>query len=114
VRQISPEYRAARAGWSRLTTLIRPTTTALQQVARDETAVFGSARNAGQATVRLDRARRHGPSAAAADQQISGVDVSSKIGEVSFGARDTLKVGADSYDIYRLDAVRARKSFPTA
>ncbi|MGI9125684.1 MAG: hypothetical protein ACR2JM_13185, partial [Mycobacterium sp.] len=30
----------------------------------------------------------------------------------SFGAKDTLKVGADSYEIYRLDAVPGTEKLP--
>ncbi|PJE22435.1 MAG: aconitate hydratase [Mycobacterium sp.] len=55
----------------------------------------------------MHRNRRHGPSAA--QTEFSGVDVSSKN---SFGARDTLKVGDNSYEIYRLDAVEGTKKLP--
>ena len=43
---------------------------------------------------------------------MSGVDVSSKDSVNSFGARDTLKVGGDSYEIYRLDAVPGTEKLP--
>ena len=43
---------------------------------------------------------------------MSGVDVSSKDSVNSFGARDTLKVGGDSYEIYRLDAVPGMEKLP--
>jgi aconitate hydratase len=43
---------------------------------------------------------------------MSGVDVSSKDSANSFGARDTLKVGDQSYEIYRLDAVPGTKKLP--
>ena len=45
-------------------------------------------------------------------EKISGVDVSSKDSVNSFGARDTLKVGGDSYEIYRLDAVPGTEKLP--
>jgi aconitate hydratase len=54
--------------------------------------------------------RRHGPSAE--ELKSPGVDVTSKDSVNSFGARDTLKVGADSYQIYRLDAVPNTKKLP--
>ncbi|MGA9493062.1 MAG: aconitase family protein, partial [Mycobacterium sp.] len=38
--------------------------------------------------------------------------MSSKDSVNSFGARDTLKVGGDSYDIYRLDAVSGTEKLP--
>src|SRR6185437_13313957 len=41
-----------------------------------------------------------------------GVDVSSKDSVNSFGARDTLKVGDKSYEIYRLDAVPGTEKLP--
>ncbi|ORW95967.1 aconitate hydratase [Mycobacterium szulgai] len=41
-----------------------------------------------------------------------GVDVTSKDSENSFGARDTLKVGDKSYEIYRLDAVPNTEKLP--
>src|SRR3989440_1341950 len=41
-----------------------------------------------------------------------GVDVSSKDSVNSFGARDTLKVGDKSYQIYRLDAVPGTEKLP--
>jgi aconitate hydratase len=40
------------------------------------------------------------------------VDVTSKDSVNSFGARDTLKVGGDSYKIYRLDAVPGTEKLP--
>jgi aconitate hydratase len=40
------------------------------------------------------------------------VDVTSKDSVNSFGARDTLKVGGDSYEIYRLDAVPGTEKLP--
>jgi aconitate hydratase A / 2-methylisocitrate dehydratase len=40
------------------------------------------------------------------------VDVTSKDSVNSFGARDTLKVGGDSYEIYRLDAVKGTEKLP--
>jgi aconitate hydratase len=40
------------------------------------------------------------------------VDVTSKDSVNSFGARDTLKVGDDSYEIYRLDAVPGTEKLP--
>jgi aconitate hydratase len=40
------------------------------------------------------------------------VDVTSKDSANSFGARDTLKVGDDSYEIYRLDAVPGTEKLP--
>jgi aconitate hydratase len=40
------------------------------------------------------------------------VDVTSKDSVNSFGARSTLKVGGDSYDIYRLDAVPGTEKLP--
>ena len=43
---------------------------------------------------------------------MSGVDVSSKDSVNSFGARDTLKVGGDSYEIYRLGAVAGTEKLP--
>ncbi|WP_369830505.1 hypothetical protein, partial [Mycobacterium sp. 1245111.1] len=43
---------------------------------------------------------------------MSGVDVSNKDSVNSFGARDTLKVGGDSYEIYRLDAVPGTEKLP--
>jgi len=82
-------------------------------------------------TVRLGYARRHSPSvrrtsgddagaaavskpggAGRRDNEISGDDVSSKDSVNSFGARDTLKVGGDSYQIYRLDAVPGTEKLP--
>ena len=38
--------------------------------------------------------------------------MSSKDSLNSFGARDTLKVGDDSYEIYRLDAVAGTEKLP--
>src|ERR1700719_2778501 len=41
-----------------------------------------------------------------------GVDVSSQDPVNSFGARDTLAVGQNSYEIYRLDAVPGSEKLP--
>src|SRR6218665_1132075 len=41
-----------------------------------------------------------------------GVDVSSNDSLNSFGARDTLEVGDNSYQIYRLDAVPGTEKLP--
>src|ERR1700729_1144302 len=40
------------------------------------------------------------------------MDVTSKDSVNSFGARDTLKVGGDSYEIYRVDAVKGTEKLP--
>src|ERR1700722_13580372 len=93
--------------------------------------VFGSARMQDKRTVRLAALRRHSPSASrkavlsrmrqlwpsraqrvAADKEITGVDVTNKDSVNSFGAQDTLKVGDDSYEIYRLDAVPGTEKLP--
>src|SRR6202040_2110001 len=60
---------------------------------------------------RRSKDNKHGISVGIRTTQ-PGVDVSSKDSVNSFGARDTLKVGDKSYQIYRLDAVPGSEKLP--
>src|ERR1700687_6428197 len=64
-----------------------------------------------QSVRRRSKDNKHGISVGIRTTQ-PGVDVSSQDPVNSFGARDTLAVGDNSYEIYRLDAVPGTEKLP--